>query len=847
MKICIFTQNLGNYISGGRWYPWFIAHCLSKVGNEVTIFTKTNPVFDRDFNNFCDTKPKILVQNYYGTREQASINIMSSCDLIIGFPADSLDYAVTVAKAYRKKVVGFIYEPINMLMEFIDNGVEINFNPEDQVWIDFMKQIVRTDIIVCSNRTCVDYAKKLYPNYKGKIVSLFNGINTKIADMVEIKKPEERENAIAYVSRTVKYKGFGDIAYIFSQTKIKPKIYFITGFLDKMDKAQKAFFEDCQKIGIDIEKKVLCTDLEKFEILSKVKALFFPSRFEGFGLPPAEAFHLKTPVVCYGLPIIRECYGDYPFYLDLEDLSRGIEVFDELLENNELLFSKTEKAKEYVDSFATIENFTANLIKAIKGEEMIITRNTSAETKDGQLKLINVLIEGNSGSAAQSLKEQTCLDFLQKEDLDSCNSKYVALCDSRITLSPKALENAAIALETSGADIVYGSSSDTADKKYNSVDYCYESFVVNPFLFGFVMGKTEKMKECLKQVDMFWNVTIGIKGCKMKWKNVRKTLFTFNQEDKFFTEEHYNIVALDFSLTQDVYDIRDVVDSKKNKCKFLLETKEDMQIEPTLLMTLARTPNYLKDLNAGLNGSCNELKNVDIVLGHHIPDGKWNEEVLSFVKEKEWGLVKFDGPFNFCKFNNVIFKKFVEPRHKYVIILNDDVILTDGAIKQILSTFRYKKGVGIVGAKLIHTPQDCEKENWKIQHGGVAILQDRLCTHTYRDYPDNHIAANYIREYMAVTFAFVAIDTECYQSVLLDETIPVEFNDIDFCLRALKKGWKIYYNPYAKAFHAESSTRKPLKLIGTPGDGTIFRERHQEVFKKQMLYREMLQLESTGF
>jgi len=326
-------------------------------------------------------------------------------------------------------------------------------------------------------------------------------------------------------------------------------------------------------------------------------------------------------------------------------------------------------------------------------------------------------------------------------------------------------------------------------------------------------------------------------------------LFTFDRDEVFFTEEHYNIVAVDFTQKQDIYDIRDNVNKNKNKCKFRLEVKENTKIEPTLLIILARTPNYLKDLHAGLIGSVEELQNVDIVLGHHIPDGKWNEEVVNFVKEKEWGLVKFDGPFNFCKFNNEIFKKFVEPRHKYVIILNDDVILMNDAIKNIITTFKYKKDAGIVGAKLLHTPNDrnFERDVLKIQHGGVSILKDRLCTHSYRDYPDGHIAANYIRECLAVTFAFVAFDVECYQNILLDESILVEFNDIDFCLRAYKKGWKIYYNPYARAFHAESSTRKPLNLIGTPGDGTIFRERHQDIFQKQMMYRELLQLEATGF
>lgn len=48
-------------------------------------------------------------------------------------------------------------------------------------------------------------------------------------------------------------------------------------------------------------------------------AALFPSFAEGYGLPPAEAALLETPVICSDLAVHREILGDYPVYLGPDD------------------------------------------------------------------------------------------------------------------------------------------------------------------------------------------------------------------------------------------------------------------------------------------------------------------------------------------------------------------------------------------------------------------------------------------------------------------------------------------------------------------------------------------------
>ena len=40
-----------------------------------------------------------------------------------------------------------------------------------------------------------------------------------------------------------------------------------------------------------------------------------------------------------------------------------------------------------------------------------------------------------------------------------------------------------------------------------------------------------------------------------------------------------------------------------------------------------------------------------------------------------------------------------------------------------------------------------------------------------------------------------------------EESFKVAFNDVDFCLKILEKGYRIVYNPYVELVHYESKSR----------------------------------------
>lgn len=57
-------------------------------------------------------------------------------------------------------------------------------------------------------------------------------------------------------------------------------------------------------------------DADLTALVQGARFLFFPSLFEGFGLPVLEAARLGTPVACSDLPALREVAGEAAFFFD---------------------------------------------------------------------------------------------------------------------------------------------------------------------------------------------------------------------------------------------------------------------------------------------------------------------------------------------------------------------------------------------------------------------------------------------------------------------------------------------------------------------------------------------------
>ena len=142
---------------------------------------------------------------------------------------------------------------------------------------------------------------------------------------------------------------------------------------------------------------------------------------------------------------------------------------------------------------------------------------------------------------------------------------------------------------------------------------------------------------------------------------------------------------------------------------------------------------------------------------------------------------------------------------KYICLLNSDTEPGYMWLTFMLEELDNDEDVGIVGARLLYPPQKGWSLGGSIQHAGVARNSEGLPYHIFGGQPADLPAANVRRELNGVTFACALIRRKLWAELDgLDEGYVMgQFEDIDFCLKARKNGWKIVYQPLAALLHYE--------------------------------------------
>jgi O-antigen biosynthesis protein len=176
---------------------------------------------------------------------------------------------------------------------------------------------------------------------------------------------------------------------------------------------------------------------------------------------------------------------------------------------------------------------------------------------------------------------------------------------------------------------------------------------------------------------------------------------------------------------------------------------------------------------------------------------------LAEIEENRATVLHIPGEFNFPRLNN----RAAKTAHSEVLcLLNNDVkALDDRWLEEMLSRIA-TGGVGAVGALLV----------WPsgiVQHGGVVLGPSFAAKHAFNDRVDGDGAYGDLlrvaHECSAVTAACLVTRRRDYLDVGgMDEfRFPVNFNDVDYCLKLRASGKRIVFTPHAKLLHLESASR----------------------------------------
>ena len=205
---------------------------------------------------------------------------------------------------------------------------------------------------------------------------------------------------------------------------------------------------------------------------------------------------------------------------------------------------------------------------------------------------------------------------------------------------------------------------------------------------------------------------------------------------------------------------------------------------------------------------------LDLVI---VDNGSTDPRALSLLqsaaKDERVTLLRAPGPFNFAALNNL---GAAEARGAVIVFLNNDMEIIEPDWLRELAERAIDPHVGAVGCKLLYP-------DGRIQHAGVVVGFGEGVGHFdagLRDGEKSWLGRNGIlHEASAVTGACLAVERAKFVAVGGFDAVhlPVEFNDIDLCLRLEELGFATLWTPFA---------RRCSFRIGKPRQGDVPASRH---------------------
>ena len=177
--------------------------------------------------------------------------------------------------------------------------------------------------------------------------------------------------------------------------------------------------------------------------------------------------------------------------------------------------------------------------------------------------------------------------------------------------------------------------------------------------------------------------------------------------------------------------------------------------------------------------------------------------LLSTLRERHGArIVRDDGAFNFSRLVNAGARA---ASGEMLAILNNDVEALSGDWLSRMIALAQQPDVGVVGAKLLYP-------HGAIQHAGIVLGVGGLVGHSGRHLPSTaqgrHKWLAKIRQASAVTGACMITPRAIFERLNgFDENYAIEFNDVDYCLRAAALGAKTLWTPWPTLMHGEGVTR----------------------------------------
>lgn len=188
-------------------------------------------------------------------------------------------------------------------------------------------------------------------------------------------------------------------------------------------------------------------------------------------------------------------------------------------------------------------------------------------------------------------------------------------------------------------------------------------------------------------------------------------------------------------------------------------------------------------------------------------------------------VIDAPGAFNWSAINNAA---VAHCHSDMVLFLNNDIEASSEGWLRSMVEQAVRPEIGAVGARLVYP-------DGTVQHAGVVLGVGGIGIHLFSGIHGDHIGYfgwdRVVRSYSALSAACLLVRRDVFDELGgFDESLPVAFNDIDFCLRMGQAGYRLLYTPHAVLIHYESASRG---LSGYSSDFRTFMDRWRDVLRRE--------------
>jgi N-acetylglucosaminyl-diphospho-decaprenol L-rhamnosyltransferase len=204
-----------------------------------------------------------------------------------------------------------------------------------------------------------------------------------------------------------------------------------------------------------------------------------------------------------------------------------------------------------------------------------------------------------------------------------------------------------------------------------------------------------------------------------------------------------------------------------------------------------------------------------IVVDNASTDGSVEWLQLAAARDARLKVIENKENLGFSKANNLA---FASSRSQFLLLLNSDTEVKAGAIDRLLDTIKADPKIGACGPKLLNSDGSLQVSVWPNPPTPWELLLNGL--RLYKLLPKSkrgdwllgsHWDHSERREVPFLSGAALLVRREVIESVGgLDESYHMYHEDVEWCLRMSRGGWKLVFEPAAEVIHygGQSASRR---------------------------------------